>query len=48
MKNTKIDGHHTLLSPWKGPFIIAKVTGIGTYELMTEDEIEGICDISAS
>ena len=36
----KTDGRHKLLSPWEGAFIIAKVTGPGTYELMTEDGIE--------
>jgi hypothetical protein len=35
----KIDGRHKLLSPWEGPLIIAKVTGPGLYELMTEDGI---------
>jgi transposase InsO family protein len=35
----KADGHHKLLSPWEGPFIIAKVTGPGTYELITEDGV---------
>jgi hypothetical protein len=33
----KTDGRHKLLSPWEGPFIIAKVFGPGTYKLMTED-----------
>jgi hypothetical protein len=36
----KTDGRHKLLSPWEGPFIIVKVTGPGTYKLMTEDGIE--------
>jgi hypothetical protein len=36
----KVDGHHKLLSPWEGPFIVAKVTGPGTYELMTKDSIQ--------
>jgi hypothetical protein len=40
MKNIKTDGHHKLLSPWEGPFIVAKVTGPDTYELMTEDGVE--------
>jgi hypothetical protein len=35
----KTDGWHKLLNPWEGPFIIAKVTGLGSYELMTEDGI---------
>jgi hypothetical protein len=26
-------------SPWKGPFIIAKVTGPGSYELIIEDGV---------
>ena len=33
----KTDGWHKLLSPWKGPFIVTKVTGPGTYKLITED-----------
>jgi hypothetical protein len=36
----KTDGCHKLLSPWKGPFIVTKVIGPDTYELMTEDGIE--------
>jgi hypothetical protein len=36
----KTDGRHKLLSPWKVPFIVAKVTEPGTYELTTEDGIE--------
>jgi hypothetical protein len=36
----KLDGCHKLQSPWEGPFIIAKVTGLGTYELITEDGIQ--------
>jgi hypothetical protein len=35
----KTDGCHNL-SPWEGPFIVAKVTGPDTYELMTEDGIK--------
>ena len=35
----KKDGRHKLLSPWEGPFIVKNVTGPGTYELMTPDEI---------
>jgi transposase InsO family protein len=35
----KTDGRHKLLNPWEGPFIIAKVTRLGSYELMTEDGI---------
>jgi hypothetical protein len=35
----KADGHHKLLNPWEGPFIIAKVTELGTYGLITEDRI---------
>ena len=33
----KTDGRHKLLSPWEGPFIVSKVTGPGTYKLITED-----------
>jgi hypothetical protein len=36
----KPDGCHKLLSLWEGPFIVTKVTGPGTYKLMTEDRIE--------
>jgi hypothetical protein len=36
----KTDRRHKLLNPWEGPFIVAKVTGRGTYELITEDGIE--------
>jgi hypothetical protein len=36
----KVDGRHKLLSPWEGPFIVAKVTGLGTYELMTGDGVQ--------
>jgi hypothetical protein len=36
----KTDGRHKLLGPWESPFIVAKVTGPGRYELMTEDGIE--------
>jgi hypothetical protein len=36
----KTDERHKLLSPWEGPFIVAKVTGPSTYKLMTEDGIE--------
>jgi hypothetical protein len=32
----KANGHHKLLIPWEGPFIVTKVTRPGTYELMTE------------
>jgi hypothetical protein len=35
----KADGCHKLLSPWEVPFIIAKVTAPGTYELMTDDGV---------
>ena len=31
--------HHKLLSPWEGPFIVSKVTWLGSFELMTEDGI---------
>ena len=33
----KTDGRHKLLSPWEGPFIVTKVTGPGTYKLITKD-----------
>jgi hypothetical protein len=33
----KTDGRHKLLSPWEGPFIVVKVSGPGTYKLMTKD-----------
>ena len=33
----KTDGHHKLLSPLEGPFIVTKVIGPGTYKLITED-----------
>ena len=33
----KTNGCHKLLSPWECPFIITKVTGPGTYKLITED-----------
>jgi hypothetical protein len=36
----KVDGRHKLLNLWEGPFIIAKVTRPGTYELITEDGIQ--------
>jgi hypothetical protein len=36
----KTDRRHKLLSPWKGPFIVIKVSGPGTYKLMTEDRVE--------
>jgi hypothetical protein len=36
----KTDGRHKLLSPWEDPFIVTKVTGLGTYELMIEDGIQ--------
>jgi hypothetical protein len=36
----KTDGRHKLLSLWEGPFIIAKIFGLGTYKLTTEDELE--------
>jgi hypothetical protein len=36
----KTDGRYKLLSPWKGPFIVAKVYGPGTYKLMIEDGVE--------
>jgi hypothetical protein len=36
----KPDGCHKLLSPWEGPFIVAKVSRLGTYKLMTKDRIE--------
>jgi hypothetical protein len=36
----KADGCHKLLSPCVGSFIVAKVTGLGTYELMTEDRVQ--------
>jgi hypothetical protein len=36
----KTNGRHKLLSPWEGPFIVAKVSGPGTYKLMTEDGAE--------
>jgi hypothetical protein len=35
----KIDGRHIVLSPWEGPYIISKVTGPGSYKLMTQDGI---------
>jgi hypothetical protein len=36
----KIDRRHKLLSPWEDPFIVAKVSGSGTYKLMNEDGVE--------
>jgi hypothetical protein len=44
----KTDGHHKLLSPWEGLFIITKVSGPGTYKLMTEDgeEVKNMWHIS--
>lgn len=30
-------GHHKLLSPWEGPFIVSKVTHPGSFELITKD-----------
>jgi hypothetical protein len=33
IQNTK--GLHKLSSPWEGPFIVAKVTGPGSYRLQT-------------
>ena len=36
----KTKGRHKLLSPWEGPFIVTKVTGLGTYKLITEDRKE--------
>jgi hypothetical protein len=35
----KTDGCPKLLNPWEGPFIISRVTGPGSYELMTEDGV---------
>ena len=32
-------GWHKLLSPWEGPFIVAKVTRPSSFELITEDGI---------
>ena len=32
-------GHHKLLSPWEGPFIVAKFTRPGSFELITEDGV---------
>jgi hypothetical protein len=29
------EGLHKLSSPWEGPFIVAKVTGLGSYRLQT-------------
>jgi hypothetical protein len=29
------EGLHKLSSPWEGPFLIAKVTGLGSYRLQT-------------
>jgi hypothetical protein len=36
----KADGRHKLLSPWEGPFIIAKIIGPGTYKLIIKDGIQ--------
>ena len=36
----KTDRCHKLLSPWECPFIVTKVTGPGTYKLITEDRKE--------
>jgi hypothetical protein len=36
----KTNGRHKLLSPWEGPFIVQKVSRLGTYKLMTEDGVE--------
>jgi hypothetical protein len=36
----KTNGHHKQLSPWDGPFIVAKVFGPDTYKWMTEDRVE--------
>jgi hypothetical protein len=33
----KTDERHKLLSPWEGSFIVTKVSGLGTYKLITED-----------
>ena len=30
-------GWHKLHSPWEGPFIVSKVTRLGSFELITED-----------
>jgi hypothetical protein len=30
-----MEGLHKLSSPWEGPFIVAKVTGLGSYRLQT-------------
>ena len=30
-------GQHKLLSPWEGPFIVSKVTRLGSFELIIED-----------
>jgi hypothetical protein len=35
----KTDGHHKLLRPWEGPFIISRVTESGSYKLITEDGV---------
>jgi hypothetical protein len=45
----KKDGQHKLLSPWEGPFIVARVIKLGSFELMTEEGTPGIstnCDVS--
>jgi hypothetical protein len=44
----KTDGRHKLFSPWEGPFIISRVTGLESYELMTEDgvPVRNSCHIS--
>jgi hypothetical protein len=34
-----MDGRHKLLSPWEGPFIVSKVTRLGSFELMIEDGV---------
>jgi hypothetical protein len=38
-RTQKVEGRHKLLNLWEGPFIIAKITELGTYELITEDGI---------
>jgi hypothetical protein len=35
----KTDGRHKILSPWEGPFVVSKITRLGSFELMTEDGI---------
>jgi hypothetical protein len=41
------EGVHKLSSPWEGPFIVAKVTGLGSYRLQTleGEDVNNSCNV---